>query len=362
MWEMSAKWLRAMKSAKVVGINLLVLVVLLAIAEILFGNWTGGQSFGALSIPRNQVRNYSVSSLYPGGGDVVYRRDNWGFRGDVKDPAIIDMLVMGGSTTAERMVSEEQTWVARMQDRLAARGTSIAVANAGIDGQSTVGHLRAMQHWLKRIPGLEPMYVILFVGINDMHLEPWNEVYDQVADSDPIGRIIQRAKNDSAMVWLWHSVAAALRARRAHIVHGANDPSQFPWKKTPLSDLSEARADPARLKAYGERLRKLINEIGSWGAMPIIATQHRGTYRLRKDWLEVPADGPFSGTADYFVQKDFNRVSLEVCRESGALCIDLDGLEFEPGDFYDYVHTTPAGSAKIGRFIADRLSESLATM
>ena len=57
---------------------------------------------------------------------------------------------------------------------------------------------------------------------------------------------------------------------------------------------------------------------------------------------------------------EFNRVLMEVCEDRGAVCIDLaSGLSFRDGDFFDHMHTTRAGSRRIGLYLAETLEPHL---
>ena len=56
----------------------------------------------------------------------------------------------------------------------------------------------------------------------------------------------------------------------------------------------------------------------------------------------------------------FNRETLNVGAELKVFTIDLAaGLDFQEGDFYDHIHTTPSGSRRIGRFIFEGLKERM---
>lgn len=53
-----------------------------------------------------------------------------------------------------------------------------------------------------------------------------------------------------------------------------------------------------------------------------------------------------------------DRTAMAACREVMAVCIDLAAeLFFEDGDHYDEVHTTPKGSARIGRYLFEKLKD-----
>ena len=54
----------------------------------------------------------------------------------------------------------------------------------------------------------------------------------------------------------------------------------------------------------------------------------------------------------------FNRAAMAACAEARAICLDLAAeIEFKPGDFYDWVHTTPAGSARIADYLFAALKD-----
>src|SRR4029079_4737697 len=53
--------------------------------------------------------------------------------------------------------------------RFRSEGRPYNVVNAGIEGQSTVGHLLNFEHWFSAIPGMKARYVIAYIGLNDVH-------------------------------------------------------------------------------------------------------------------------------------------------------------------------------------------------
>ena len=158
------------KFLSIVAVNLGLLLVFALAAEIVFGTWFSSDPLDQLGLPRDQAVTVQAGSLYDGGRDFVYRRDHWGFRGAGLDPAKVTILTVGGSTTNQLYLPEDATWQAVMERELKAQGREAVVANAGIDGQSTVGHLRAMSDWFPHVPGLKPRFILFYVGVNDVHL------------------------------------------------------------------------------------------------------------------------------------------------------------------------------------------------
>ena len=340
---------------RIVAINVAVLLAGLLVLELVFGSWVFGPTWGTMNIPHDTRRVFDVSNLYGGPKDAVYSRDRWGLRGTYQDLAAIGILTIGGSTTDQRFIGDGETW----QDYLARGLGGAVVVNAGIDGQSTLGHLNAFDRWLSQIPGLKPRWVLAYIGVNDAHLR--NQVqWDDMASPSPVRRLERYVTNHSALVQFVTTLSGTLKARKAQVVHGGTDVAHGPWVAGAAPDLAGA-ADPALLDAYQQRVNALIARIRAFGANPIIVTQSRSDYRV--DGLGRPLGRAGSGGVDFgswAMQTAYNRRAMAACAAAGALCLDLGSeVTFEDGDFYDWVHTTPAGNRRIAQYLALRLKERL---
>ena len=88
-------------------------------------------------------------------------------------------------------------------------------------------------------------------------------------------------------------------------------------------------------------------------------TQSRAGWRIRG--TRVFGRGKDGANVGYYVQQSlFNARAMKACREMQAICLDLSTeLAFTDGDFFDDVHTTPQGSAKIGAYVARGLAPTL---
>jgi len=73
-------------------------------------------------------------------------------------------LVYGDSLSAAYGLSQEQGWVALLQERLTQRGNHFKVINASVSGETTDGGLRRLPETLERV---KPNLVILELGGND---------------------------------------------------------------------------------------------------------------------------------------------------------------------------------------------------
>jgi hypothetical protein len=356
---------RLRELSRVALVNLAVLVGLLIVVELILGTWLFGANLGTLNVHTNVQLRIADSPYYPPGTIVHYRRDRFGLRGDYGgDPARITLLAVGGSTTNEQFVAEGDTWSSIVGRELGAQGKPIVVANAGVDGHSTAGHIRSFDFWFSKVPGLKPRYVLYFIGINDRGVAP-DAISgpDSLAHDGPYRRARTYVENNSALVRGVRTVRGWFAARRIGVHHGTGkgETKESRWvpAKVPL-DLA-ARLRP-NLDGYAKRLRLLHAKTLAFGATPIYVTQINGDGRAAAGVVdggvqEIEGSG---GSRTFAELSLYNAELLKFCADVKAHCIDLASeLRFGPGDYYDSVHTTPQGSRKVGMYLAGKLAPLL---
>ena len=76
----------------------------------------------------------------------------------------IKILMVGGSTTDERYKPERFTIVGNLNKKFLKNGSSRKIINAGIEGQSTRGHIYNFNFWFKKIENFKPKYIIFMLG------------------------------------------------------------------------------------------------------------------------------------------------------------------------------------------------------
>ena len=101
-------------------------------------------------------------ALYEPHGQVTYFRDKYGLRTFNNPLPKVELVTVGGSTTAQSLLSDGDTY----QD-IIHRKTGIVIANAGVDGMGTQSLDSVLEDWLFRIPELKPKFSLHYVGIND---------------------------------------------------------------------------------------------------------------------------------------------------------------------------------------------------
>ena len=347
--EQRRVWLR------LVGWNAGIISVGLVILDLVFGSWIHDGFYRPLNTVHSVDLTFDVGELYADpDGTVRYSRDEWGLRGPHDTPSAIDVLTIGGSTTDQRYISEGETWQDVLGREADLEGAPATVANAGVDGHSTFGHLEALDRWLPDIEGLRPELVLFYIGINDVLLDQPNRLEE--ADG-----LRDHFRERSALYHTARTLKGMWEARGAGVAHAASRLDQIDWIDSPVLDEHRVRAAPL-LQEYSKRVASLTERARELGWTPVFITQPARFARTEAG-VRVGADldlsspwGRRNGLNRSLFLDLYNAATLRAAEEAGAVAIDLDGALFlEDGDFYDVVHTTPTGAAKIGRFLYQAL-------
>lgn len=329
---------------KIVGWNLAILGSALFVCELIFGSWLTGGGLGFVHVPRDLTLQHDTKNIRPGGGIIRYSRDKWGLRGDHKNPSEIKILTIGGSTTDELYSDDAETWSARLQHKFMQAGIPAVVGNAGINGHSTVGHLYSMEFWFNRIPQLEPKIILFYVGINDAVL-PALAAQDAIVASGVWFRLRRYIVNNSAVVRLVRLIRGFIMAKRLRVAYDAAPP-----KLRRLGGSSKFDGTPYReaVSAYGDRINRLAELSKRKGALPIFISQLRGDASLRGGVMYATGG---KTVKDFHALNLYNRKLLGTCQTLKAVCVDLaGGIKLSEVDFFDRLHTTPSGSARLQSF------------
>ena len=340
----------------------------LVILELSFGGWIGKHDLRRLTIPREVRVTASTGDLYddPNGTIVVYSRDEHGLRGPYQDPSQIDVLTIGGSTTDQRYITDGRTWQDALSQAAIEAGYFIQVANAGIDGQTTYGHIKSFESWFSAIPNLRPRFVLIYTGINDFWVE--EGAYNSFDDLHKTNASLAgRALESSALVQAYRVLQGAHTARyEARLFHHRENFAEWHWVSTGryAGSYEDLMAD--KLRQYGSRLSVLMSRVRQMGASPVLVTQPHHLYKFvggvihgtnhECDWGGATVNGVDVG----HMMRLMDRTTMTTCEEDDSICIDLAvDLHLEDADFYDLAHNTPTGAAKIGRFLFRRLEGTL---
>lgn len=372
---------------RVVLINLMLTAAGLVIFELIFGGFLRDNRLSRLNLIRGRSIRYELNGLYAAKDPtVLYSRDQFGLRGSYRSPSAIDILTVGGSATDQRFISDDATWQEQMHRLWRERGREVSVVNAGIDGQSTLGHLKNFEWWFPSIPGLHPKYILFYIGVNDLFGNAgthWDSIEDKAAGKNSFTPEEKAALNEfaltkfdetsfwseledrSAILLMYRTIRGMISAHAVRIAHGRGFQRQAQHWTTEqrLTDHRPVIADD--LEKYAARVRGIITATKKMGARPIIVAQS-ANYFLRQDGKLLGFNDrgfmfkgiEVTGVDIYHFLRLFNETALGVCRAERD-CIAIDGLNVFPlgdGDFYDNVHNTPQGARKIAESLVKELS------
>jgi len=335
------------------SVNILLLGAGLVIIELIFGAWFDTSNLNRLNLLKDCVLQFDVSHLYNDPEPIIqYSRDKYGLRGTYDRPSSIDILTVGGSTTDQRYIRDGETWQDVLQKQFARTGKTVIVANAGVDGQSTYGHIKNFEWWFPHIPGLRPAYILFYVGLNDFYKESGYR-YDQLMNGVSLKR---RIKDNSAV---WYIIRTLYGEYEAIIVskigHRSIDFSKVQWTHDRIQN--DYKFMDVRLNEYANRLRVLADMTHNLGARAIFMSQPAHKYRITPDGLTGDSvvdsyDGyKYNGVDYYYMIRKLNGVTKAVANEENALFVDMANHTWGDADFYDFAHMTPQGAKKVGLFL-----------
>jgi hypothetical protein len=332
------------RASALVGINLFVLLIFVAVFELSFGSW-----FVPYVLPNPKKFNGSFTfrqSMYQPAGLITYARDRYGLRGVQGPIETVKLVTVGGSTTDQALIGDGQTWQDVIREK-----TGINVANAGLDGMGTQSLTVVLDEWLHRIPGLHPKSYLYYIGVNDAPMSQTVELANQQRSYDWTRRIRARSAILQAI--------AGLRARFAKPIlvnHAAVLPDGGEMKKI------GPEIDPAVIAAFVEKmykpnLRATLEDHRARGEQAIFVSQTANpalvAYRADGVYVSRPEIGTWAAAL-----QQLDRAAEAVCKEYAPQCTFVDlanELKFVPDDFYDLVHNTPQGARKIGLFLSAKL-------
>ncbi len=343
------------------------LVIGIVFLELLFGNWWNKDDWRetrSLNIVRSFTHDYRIDRIYEGWGTTsTYIRDQYGLRGPCKEIDKINILTVGGSTTDQRFITEGLTWQDSLQKSLNTHHHPEAcIANAGVDGHSTFGHIEAFKIWFPKIYELKPKIVLLYIGINDagFRLAPFAGFDTNHSDNESQLKTWLREK--SALYGLLRLIRNAMlpKAKATYAEHTKHPFSLDEYIRTENTSGALVLAEENK-QAFAKRLVYLLQQIKQMGSIPVCISQPHlyvhSSFGIKKG---VPFAFEYKGISynglDYDTSINLlNHEMATLCPAQGGFYIDASSETFLPADFYDLVHMTPMGAKKLGQFIAQEM-------
>ena len=374
-----------LQSLKIFSVNLMLIILGLVVCEVFFGNWFKSNSISNLWIPNNTSLMIDLKNLYPSDTqNIQVNIDKYGFRGVYKNLSNIDILTVGGSTTKQMYISDGLTWQDVLQKRFHEDKKYISIVNAGIDGQSTFGHINNFLEWFPILPNFRPKLTLLYIGINDFYRRSGNE-FDSFDTEKRIGNRANAITHIIERKSIFAKIYRTYRGNYFTNAYGLDHDLDYSldtstWTNRPLLNSKiYGEIMEEDLKQYKKRLEMLSSLIEKIGSKPIFITQTTRRYFIDgKDIIgENCADildpsistgldynykgFKYNGVDFYQMLKLLNDKTIEFAEENGYDVFDLStDLQNELdiySDYYDAYHNTPSGAEKIGDYIYIRLKD-----
>lgn len=355
------------------GALLLGTLAALLIAELVLRLYDplGRRLWGDLIVlPRNQrqvIRNTKNPRLPEA---IVYSRNSLGLRGpEPPSPfaSALTVIAVGGSTTESRYQSDDDTWPSRVAAALAPHFRDLWLANAGLDGHSSYGHLRLLE---QHLVALRPDVLVFLVGINDVGREGAKKVDGELGDEAET-TLMTRLARRSALAATVQNLTRTRDARMARLfTFGDLDLRRLPHLtytgRRPEKALREHRE--RFLPGYRDRLRSLVKACRRAQIVPVFVTQPALYGPVVDDrtgidlgTVVVNDEQKINGALAWDILELYNEVTREVGGIESVEVIELArALPKSSRLFYDFVHFTDAGAQATAAIVAPPLCLVLA--
>lgn len=338
------------KKVLVILYNILFVLIIILLFELIFGNWLKNRNLSNLFIPVNKKKIiYEIP--YKSGYPILYTTDKNGFRANNHKLKSIELLVVGGSTTEEKLTDDNKIWT-----KILEKNSYKKVLNAGVGGQTSFGHVRMFEIWFSKFDDLKPKYILFYIGINDAlfmiekiksnNLEKlsdgrvFNSINrDNLIHLNYLNKLYQQFKNNSAVYQLTNIIKGNYISYKYKINYGktkfintnSNNDDKF------ILSNNEIEMIDIYGEKYLENLNKLLEYSNNINSKAIFITQ-----TISKDhWL-------------YKHLLKINSFTKLFCQNKKLFCIDLaNEINLNIDDFYDGIHTNPSGSEKVATFLTN---------
>ena len=325
-----------MKFLKVTFYNFLVFIFLLTLIEIIFGYWFKKENFG-IYMRKERKLNWQTTSSFNGQNyEFFYKRNFWGFRGEEFNPINVKIIFEGGSTGNQRFTPENLTIVGLLNEKFKSLGHNIKIYNASTDGKSVSGYINDFNFWFSKIPNFKPEFAIFYIGINDRFINFDGRYFlDKKISEQKIDQLKDYIKNNSFFVDKFKLIKNKYFPTNT-LAYDFN--SQSLYKNFKFIDYKSAKSlhknlnneDKIFINSFKKKLVKLKTIIEQENIKPIFITQTK-----------------FDGLKEKKLFLINNEIkNFAVINKYYLIPLD-ETIIMGKSDYYDQLHTTPQGSAKI---------------
>ena len=290
---------------------------------------------------------------------IINTRNSLGFRGPEARTGraqVLTVITIGGSTTECHFLSDSLTWSYLLGRKIADSVPGVWLNNAGLDGQSTFGHIVMLNDYVKK---LHPTVVVFLTGINDVE-SSGPSFHDKLYQRGAYPDLKHFIFNNSEVLNLGLNLWRGWRAKRFNNTTNGMMVLDSVRRLAVADSVAQARvgAQGPYLEGYRTRLNALADTCLAWHIVPVFMTQpdQFGYGRdpvTGADLAAFPVDSSVNGALLWAMLERYNDVVRRMCADRGLPMIDLARLMPKNSlYFYDMSHFTNAGAEEVAGLLA----------
>jgi len=339
---------------KIIFYNIFLFIIFYSFLEILTGNLLYRNKLDCAYLMCNKKIIYNNPWGFYDKTKIIYERDKNGFRGKKNNLKNINILTVGGSTTDERFLKIEDSWSKKLEKKFSEIDKNFKIINAGMDGQSTVGHIWNFEQWFNKLENFKPRYIIFYIGLNEQlsnlnRSSKYDNEYN-LNNYSYLNVIRHHLWQNHGITYKLYDLVYKKLFKNSDIIHGHKSKNRnFVLVKDEFS------LNNIQKKYLINNLNKLTQLTYELNAIPIFITQKTIEWHIKDNLLYSVSSFDQRG-----YEQQISEVIIEFCKNNNIKYIDINkNLNFDKSDTYDLMHTTPVGSEKIANFIFNNLKKEL---
>ncbi|MEX0718044.1 MAG: SGNH/GDSL hydrolase family protein [Planctomycetaceae bacterium] len=290
----------------------------------------------------------------------------------------VKILFVGGSTTMCPDVDDEDTFPWKLMEILSERlEKNVFVGNGGRAGLQAAHHARLIELYDATS---EFDWVVVMCGVNDWghfldgrHEEMRDAARDMIVEAwrDPLVRPVyvyyRKLRIVEGLEAAWQSRPrrgsrrAAMIGFTSEVVDFCRADRRTSLRERPITEMPEEMEEMERI--YREDLRDIIVTARARGVKLLMLTQpvlyHDDMPAELSELLMgvLESRGALVPEIAARINRRMNDVMIEVCREEGTDCLDLDAmLPKDTTVFFDDCHFNVSGCRRIAEILADHFA------
>jgi hypothetical protein len=303
--------------------------------------------------------------------EIHIHQNSLGFRGADPPTNLADRLsiiTVGGSITRSATQSDNYTWTALLGNAVANCFDSTWINNAGFEGHSSFAHIQLIRGYINK---LHPKVVIMLIGANELDRNgpivgptafDREQVMTDLNFDSGIKGFLKGLANRSDLVALgltlyrdfvsWRIGLTYVNSDWASLPEGAPTPPDGEGKLAAIRDVQSA---------YAERLRVLIRLLRRNQTIPVLVTQPTVAGLARDPTTGKDLSRLQNGLLWYESLNSFNDTTRKVAQNEHVFLVDLErSMPKDTKYYWDFIHFTDTGAAKVGQLIAAAILPYLA--